>query len=227
MDRKFSLLFRLAGAASAAALLAACGGPQDSGQDSNGAEPATPPAESPAATPEAAPEAAEAMDVAPGDAEMSHETASAVINNGAGEQIGTATFTQTPDGVRVEVSIDHGLTPGEHGIHMHEFGVCEGPDFTSAGGHINPMSKAHGLDNPDGPDNADLPNLVVNDDGTAAFDATTPRVSISGGENMPPALLDEDGSALVIHENRDDQMTQPIGGAGARVACGVIEADQD
>ena len=78
----------------------------------------------------------------------------------------------------------------------------------------------HGLRHPDGPDNGDLPNLYVAGDGTARADFYTTCVAVQDGE---PALLDADGSAVIIHENPDDHMTPPVGGAGGRIACGIIE----
>ena len=112
-----------------------------------------------------------------------------------------------------------GLPPGPHGIHLHAMGSCT-PDFKAATGHVNPGKVAHGLRNPDGPDNGDLPNLYAAADGTARVEFFTTRVSVAGGEM--PALLDEDGSAVIIHENPDDHMTQPIGGAGGRIGCGIV-----
>lgn len=146
--------------------------------------------------------------------------AAATIINPAGEVIGKADFEQTPSGVLIRVVVS-GLTPGGHGIHLHSVGACS-PDFGAAKGHINPAGKAHGLRHPDGPDNGDLPNLIAGADGRADAEFFTPRVSIAGGAQ--PALLDDDGSAVIIHEHPDDHMTQPIGGAGGRVACGVVEA---
>ena len=72
----------------------------------------------------------------------------------------------------------------------------------------------------DGPDSGDLPNLYVGADGSAMAEFFATRVSVAGGDM--PALLDEDGSAVIIHEQPDDHLTQPIGGAGGRIACGVI-----
>ena len=132
--------------------------------------------------------------------------------------IGTATFEQTPTGVLMFVDARN-LPPGPHGIHLHAVGSCA-PDFKAATGHINSDKVAHGLRNPDGPDNGDLPNLYVAADGTARAEFFTTLVSVSGG--AAPALLDGDGSAVIIHENPDDHMTQPIGGAGGRIGCGVI-----
>lgn len=146
--------------------------------------------------------------------------AAAEIINPAGEVIGKAAFEQTPSGVLIRVVVS-GLTPGGHGIHLHSVGDCS-PDFGAAKGHINPDGKAHGLRHPDGPDNGDLPNLYVGGDGRAEAEFFTPRVTVAGVSQ--PALLDEDGSAVIIHEHPDDHMTQPIGGAGGRVACGVVKA---
>ena len=146
------------------------------------------------------------------------DMAKAEIVNTDGAVIGEVTFEQTPTGVLISVEVT-GLPPGGHGIHLHTVGACE-PDFTAAGGHINPNGVPHGLRNPEGPDNGDLPNLYAAADGSARAEFFTVRVSVTGGDM--PALLDEDGSAVIIHENPDDHMTQPIGGAGGRIGCGVI-----
>lgn len=140
-----------------------------------------------------------------------------------GSKIGTVQFEQGATGVLLTVEVS-GLTPGAHGIHLHTVGACT-PDFTAAGGHINPDEGLHGLLNPErstiAQDNGDLPNLYVASDGTASAEFFTTLVTLSGG-NMP-ALLDGDGSSVVIHENPDDHVTQPIGGAGGRVGCGIIQ----
>ena len=146
--------------------------------------------------------------------------AGADIVNTDGAVIGKATFEQTPTGVLISVDVA-GLPPGAHGIHLHATGSCT-PNFKAATGHINPGKVKHGLRNPEGPDNGDLPNLFAAADGTAKAEFFTTRVSVAGGD-MPP-LLDEDGSAVIIHDMPDDHMTQPIGGAGGRIGCGVIGA---
>ncbi len=148
------------------------------------------------------------------------DMAAAELVNTDGKAIGQATFEQTPGGVLLFVKVT-GLPPGPHGIHLHSVGGCA-PDFKAAKGHINPDKRAHGLRNPDGPDNGDLPNLYVAADGTGAAEFYTTRVSVADGKRAP-ALLDADGSAVIIHANPDDHMTQPIGGAGGRLACGVVE----
>ena len=148
------------------------------------------------------------------------DMAAAEMINTDGAVIGKATFEQTPHGVLMNVEVT-GLAPGAHGIHLHAVGACT-PDFTAATGHINPDGVPHGLRHPDGPDHGDLPNLFVAADGSARAEFFTVLVSVSGGRM--PALLDEDGSAVIIHEHPDDHLTQPIGGAGGRISCGIIRA---
>ena len=141
------------------------------------------------------------------------------------EVIGHARFQQAPTGVLITVEIDGAPAgnPGWHGTHLHAIGDCSNEDFTSSGGHINPFGRNHGLLNPGGPDNGDLPNIYVHADGVSRSQMFTTLVSIGDGSDVP-ALLDQDGSAIVFHANPDDHMSQPIGGAGPRILCGVIEA---
>ena len=147
--------------------------------------------------------------------------AAAAIIGVDGRPLGDATFEQTPSGVLIGVSV-MGIEPGAHGIHLHRVGSCT-PEFTSASGHINPDGRMHGLRHPEGPDNGDLPLLHVAADGSATTEFYTTRVSLSADAAGPvPGLLDADGSAIVIHADPDDHLTQPIGGAGARVGCGVV-----
>ena len=148
------------------------------------------------------------------------ELAAAEIVDVEGKVIGEATFEQAPTGVLIFVDV-RDLPPGAHGIHLHAVGSCT-PNFKAATGHINPGEVAHGLRNPGGPDNGDLPNLYAAADGTAKAEFFTTRVSVSGG--TMPALLDEDGSAVIIHDMPDDHLTQPIGGAGGRIGCGIIRS---
>lgn len=138
------------------------------------------------------------------------------MQNVDGDAIGTVVMEQSPTrGFLVTVMLE-GLEPGFHGIHIHTIGSCS-PDFKASGGHINVDNKQHGLLNPEGPDNGDLPNIYVAPDGTAQAEMFTTLVDAD-------ILMDDDGSAIVVHENRDDHITQPIGGAGGRVACGVLSA---
>ena len=143
------------------------------------------------------------------------------LKNRAGETIGKIVVSGSDTGGVNYVVAAEGIPEGAHGMHFHEIANCTAPDFKSAGGHINPMKKQHGLENPAGPDNADMPNLISKSLEVVLLEGVNPRVSMTGGGGLP-ALLDNDGSALVIHESPDDQVTQPIGGAGARIACAEI-----
>lgn len=139
-----------------------------------------------------------------------------------GSSIGQIMVTPTPNGVLLRVEAK-GLTPGWHGMHFHENGDCSDAAFKSAGAHVHAKTPVvHGLLNADANDAGDLPNLYVAADGTARVELYSTLVTLNG-DGSHPALLDADGSALVIHASPDDYKTQPIGGAGARVACAVIQ----
>lgn len=136
---------------------------------------------------------------------------------------GTVSLTPAPDGVLLKVAAT-GLTPGWHAIHFHAKADCSDPKFTAAGGHVHQgeATPVHGLLNPDANDSGDLPNIWAGKDGRANAELFTTLVSMGGGSNPVPSLLDADGSAIVIHAKPDDHRSQPIGGAGDRVACGTI-----
>jgi Cu-Zn family superoxide dismutase len=148
--------------------------------------------------------------------------ARAVLLNAAGDQVGQATFTDQ-DGHVLVSAVVNGLPPDFHGFHVHGVGVCEAPDFMSAGGHFNPAGQSH-------PGHAgDLPSLLVNQDGAGELHAVTDRFSVAD-------LLADAGTALIVHANRDnyaniptryvpapDATTLATGDAGARIACGVLE----
>ncbi|KIL49075.1 superoxide dismutase family protein [Jeotgalibacillus campisalis] len=136
-----------------------------------------------------------------------------------GESMGTALLNETEKGVSIAIKAE-GLEPGEKAIHFHEKGSCEPPEFTSAGGHFNPEGKQHGFDNPEGFHAGDLPNLVVDQDGTVDLELVVEAVTLKKGAKN--SLLDEDGSSLVIHEGPDDYKTDPSGKSGKRILCGEI-----
>lgn len=147
------------------------------------------------------------------------QRATAALQDAAGNQLGTITITASGDsGVSVTGRL-RGIAPGEHGIHIHMVGQCDpATGFESAGEHLNPTNRQHGLENANGPHLGDLPNLTVANDSTGRVDATNAGIRLGQGGN----LLDADGAAIVVHANPDDQTTDPSGNSGARVACGVV-----
>ena len=144
---------------------------------------------------------------------------SPVVNN-KGDTIGKLMIRDGAGAMVVRVTIQPGgLTPGWHGLHFHAVGDCsDTAKFEKSKAHVNHDSRKHGLLNPDGPDEGDLANLFANQDGSA-----NAEVSSETPLNGEGGLKDGDGAALIIHANEDDHNTQPIGGAGDRVACGVIK----
>ncbi|TCZ72339.1 superoxide dismutase family protein [Paenibacillus albiflavus] len=141
------------------------------------------------------------------------------IKDAKGKQIGEAALSQLDYGVQIKIEVK-GLTPGLHGIHFHENGKCEPPEFKTAGDHFNPGHKHHGLLNPEGPHVGDLPNLVVDSKGYAVMQVISKLVTLN--PNEPNSLLKPGGTSMVIHAQEDDEKTDPSGNSGARIACGVI-----
>ncbi len=140
-----------------------------------------------------------------------------------GKGAGQVVLTDAPQGVLLHIEAS-GLTPGWHAIHLHDKADCTDPAFKSAGSHVHPMATAnavHGLLNPATTDDGDLPNIFATADGHATAEIFSSRVALRAG-TLRADLLDTDGSALIIHANPDDYRSQPIGGAGARVACAAI-----
>ncbi len=138
-----------------------------------------------------------------------------------GEDMGTAVVTEGTKGVLVRVEAK-GLTPGWHGLHFHEKADCSSADFKSAGGHVHDATPViHGFLAEGSNDGGDLPNIWAGADGVAKADVFSTFVEL-GEAHSRPSLKDADGSAIVIHAKADDYASQPIGGAGDRVACGVI-----
>ena len=142
--------------------------------------------------------------------------ASASITTADGKDAGTVTLEQTSAGVLISGELTN-LKPGWHGFHLHETGQCEG-DFASAGDHFNPAGKEHGFMNPNGSHAGDMPNIHAGDDGKAAFNVLNTQVSLSESD---ASLADDDGTAVMIHENPDSY--QKDAGAGGREACGVVQ----
>lgn len=142
--------------------------------------------------------------------------AHATLRTANGVEVGRATAIEVTGGLRVTVDARN-MPAGDHGAHVHAVGVCDAPDFSTAGGHWNPAMTKHGSLNPAGPHAGDMPNLRIGADGRGTVGAVLPGATMAG-------LLDADGAALIIHAGRDDLMTDPSGNSGGRIACGVFAA---
>lgn len=142
----------------------------------------------------------------------------AVLQPTEGNEVsGTVLFSSTPEGVRVRAAIN-GLSPSSsHGFHIHEMGDCSAADASSAGDHFNPTSQPHGAPNSAARHVGDLGNLMSDGDGVAQTNVVDRVLSLTGTNAI-------NGRAVVVHADADDLESQPSGNAGARLACGVIEA---
>ncbi|HXG46081.1 MAG TPA: superoxide dismutase family protein [Methylomirabilota bacterium] len=159
----------------------------------------------------------------PGHADKVHAStwaavkqAVAIIHPTAGNKCqGKITFTQEGENVKVVAEIE-GLNPGQkHAFHIHQFGDCSAPDAMSAGGHYNPENHEHGLPEKEHRHAGDLGNLQADAAGKARYEIVVKNISIAGVKN--PII----GRGVIIHAKPDDG-GQPVGNAGARIACGVI-----
>ena len=155
-------------------------------------------------------------DVAVGSPTAGGARATAMLRTATGIDAGRATATEVAGGIRYTLDVK-GLPAGMHGAHIHTTGRCDGPDFTTAGGHWNPTTMKHGSMNPQGPHDGDLPNLTIGSDGRGTLGVTVPGATMAG-------LLDADGAAIVVHAGPDDLMSDPAGNSGGRLACGVFTA---
>ncbi|GAA5048690.1 superoxide dismutase[Cu-Zn] [Nocardia callitridis] len=169
-----------------------------------------------------------------GENESGSEGLKVDLKDPAGITLGTAVFADQSGHLQVTVEA-HGLTPGFHGLHVHQVGKCEansvaptgGPagNFLSAGGHLQVGgATSH-------PASGDLTSLEVRGDGSAKLVTTTDKLTIE----------DIKDKAVVVHADADnfgnipgrytradgqtgpDESTLSTGDAGGRVACGVIQ----
>jgi Cu-Zn family superoxide dismutase len=143
------------------------------------------------------------------------------ITTSHGDSAGTATFKESKDGKQLTIHVSLKNIPfGEHAVHIHANPVCDAPDFKGAGGHFNPDGKQHGMDNPMGHHNGDLPkNISIGEDHMGELTVKVDYLTLAAG--APNSVL---GHSIMIHEKADDMKTDPTGNAGNRIACGVIPA---
>ncbi len=126
---------------------------------------------------------------------------------------GRVTFTQDGRTIHVHAEIS-GLTPGDHGFHVHEFGVWS-EDGMASGGHFNPTKSPHAAPDVKKRHVGDLGNVTANSNGNVTLDLDDQHLSFHGANSII-------GRGLVVHEKADDLKTQPTGNAGGRLAVGVV-----
>jgi len=143
-------------------------------------------------------------------------SATAQMAGPEGEAFGTVTVAETASGqIHLSFTLEN-LPEGTRAIHIHETGSCEPPGFDSAGGHLT-GGRDHGAQAPGGMHAGDMPNITIGADGSYQGEVLTDNVTMD-------EVLDSDGSAIVIHADADDYISQPAGNAGDRIACGVLDA---
>lgn len=151
--------------------------------------------------------------------------AAGVLLNRDGKDVGRVNLDSLEAGGVHLVATISGLSPGAHAFHIHETGECDADEgFKSAGGHYNPDDSDHGWEVEEGAHAGDMPNLHVPQSGDLTVEYFLTAVSLEDG--APSTLLDDDGSAVVIHQGIDDYSSEPSGAAGDRIACAVIESLQ-
>ena len=138
-----------------------------------------------------------------------------------GEAAGTASFKESKNGKLLSITLKLKNLPfGEHAVHIHANPVCDAPDFKGAGGHFNPANKQHGMENPMGHHNGDLPkNVTIGEDHTGEITYKVDYLTLAPGATT--SIL---GHSILVHEKADDMKTDPTGNAGNRIACGVIKS---
>ena len=146
--------------------------------------------------------------------------ATAKLSGKAGTKVsGVVTFSEHAGTVTVDAHLT-GVAAGKHGFHIHEKGDCGDVDFKNAGGHFNPTGAQHGAPGEAQHHAGDLGNIDIDANGHGTLQISSAMLTVTDGPNSVV------GKAVIVHEKADDLKTQPTGDAGARVACGVVKADQ-
>ena len=146
------------------------------------------------------------------------EKAIAVISPiGENSISGTVHFDKTETGTKITADIT-GLSEGEHGFHIHQFGDCSAPDGTSAGGHFDPDDMQHNSRDAEKRHVGDMGNLV------SEGEEFTTTLSYTDNNIFLEEVI---GRGIIIHAGQDDLTSQPSGDAAARIACGVIGIAQN
>lgn len=129
---------------------------------------------------------------------------------------GLLTIEDNKDYLTINIEVS-GLKPNaKHGFHIHENGICEGPNYKTAGGHFNPHKKSHGPPASLQRHLGDMGNIETDATGAAKKVILLPK-------NKADDLNLIIGKSVLIHAAADDLKTQPSGNSGERIACGLIK----
>lgn len=145
------------------------------------------------------------------------------LYNQTNDMVGTAEFLEDPAGVKVKVKVA-GVSEGYHGIHIHEIAKCDAPTFKTAGNHLNPENKEHGLMNPKGAHLGDLPNVLANGSGQIDEELTISEATLLKGNT---SLTEKGGTSIILTEDKDDGLSQVSGESGQRIICGLIKENSE
>lgn len=152
---------------------------------------------------------------------VAQDTLTTELKDVDGQVVGEITLTGLDNGVLIDARLS-GMPPGTHGFHIHETGNCDAATgFESAGGHLA-GEREHGFLTEGGPHPGDMPNIHVPESGELHIEVVDMLLAFASSGSG--AMLDEDGSALMVHSGADDYRSEPAGDAGKRIACAEINA---